>query len=67
MAKASDQPLQPNPFCTYRDPQTGLWVVVQPVNFTTHHLPLQEKSHGWDSQNSPSVTSPSTEVSKQTS
>ncbi|MDJ0580495.1 hypothetical protein [Crocosphaera sp.] len=28
MAKASEQPLQPNPFRTYRDPKTGLWIVI---------------------------------------
>ncbi|WP_013321695.1 hypothetical protein [Gloeothece verrucosa] len=35
MAKYSDPNLQPNPFVTYRDPQTGLWVVVQ--NATVAH------------------------------
>lgn len=29
MVKASNEPLQPNPFTTYRDPKTGLWVVVK--------------------------------------
>ncbi len=29
MAKASEKPLQPNPFNTYRDPQTGMWIVIQ--------------------------------------
>ncbi len=29
MAKASEKPLQPNPFRTYRDPKTGLWVVLK--------------------------------------
>ncbi len=28
MAKASNGYLQPNPFGTYRDPQTGLWLVI---------------------------------------
>lgn len=28
MAKHSNPNLQPNPFVTYRDPQTGLWVVI---------------------------------------
>ncbi|EAZ88036.1 hypothetical protein [Crocosphaera chwakensis] len=37
MAKASEQPLQPNPFRTYRDPKTGLWVVI-PVTKTTNHF-----------------------------
>jgi hypothetical protein len=27
MAKVSNEPLQPNPFITYRDPKTGLWLV----------------------------------------
>jgi hypothetical protein len=25
----SDEPLQPNPFITYRDPNTGLWLVIR--------------------------------------
>ncbi|MDJ0707359.1 MAG: hypothetical protein QNJ46_29145 [Leptolyngbyaceae cyanobacterium MO_188.B28] len=29
MAKLSSQPLRPNPFHTYRDPQTGRWLVVK--------------------------------------
>lgn len=29
MAKASQKPLQPNPFNTHRDPETGLWIVVK--------------------------------------
>ncbi|MEG3438908.1 hypothetical protein V0288_17405 [Pannus brasiliensis CCIBt3594] len=29
MAKVSGKPLQPNPFLSYRDPKTGLWVVIQ--------------------------------------
>jgi hypothetical protein len=29
MAKVSDEPLQPNPFITYRDPKTGLWLVIR--------------------------------------
>jgi hypothetical protein len=24
------KPLRPNPFTTYRDPQTGQWIVVKP-------------------------------------
>ena len=27
MAKLSNQPLQPDPFITYRDPMTGQWIV----------------------------------------
>ncbi|MGB3694312.1 MAG: hypothetical protein WA865_04150 [Spirulinaceae cyanobacterium] len=30
MAKLSNQPLQPNPFVTYRDPITGKWLVEKP-------------------------------------
>lgn len=29
MATLSNEPLQPNPFITYRDPETGLWLVVK--------------------------------------
>lgn len=29
MAKLSSQPLKSNPFITYRDPETGVWQVVQ--------------------------------------
>lgn len=32
MAKLSNEPLQPNPFLTYRDPDTGRWVVIKDVN-----------------------------------
>ncbi|MEL4894699.1 hypothetical protein [Crocosphaera sp. Alani8] len=38
MAKASEQPLEPNPFRTYRDPKTGLWVVL-PISETESHFP----------------------------
>ncbi|MDJ0659769.1 MAG: hypothetical protein QNJ42_09800 [Crocosphaera sp.] len=38
MAQASEKPLQPNPFRTYRDPKTGLWVVI-PVPETLSHFP----------------------------
>ncbi|WP_015784616.1 hypothetical protein [Rippkaea orientalis] len=30
MAETSNDYLKPNPFKTYRDPQTGLWVVIKP-------------------------------------
>jgi hypothetical protein len=36
MAKVSSQPLQPNPFATYRDPNTGLWLIVQGNAPKTH-------------------------------
>ncbi|GFE68750.1 hypothetical protein [Chroococcus sp. FPU101] len=29
MARVSSEPLQPNPFTTYRDPNTGAWIVVK--------------------------------------
>jgi hypothetical protein len=29
MAKTSEKPLKPNPFNTYRDPETGRWMVVK--------------------------------------
>ncbi|ACK68557.1 hypothetical protein PCC7424_0087 [Gloeothece citriformis PCC 7424] len=34
MTKSSNPNLRPNPFNTYRDPKTGLWVVVQSANVT---------------------------------
>lgn len=30
-APKSSKELQPNPFMTYRDPQTGRWIVVKPI------------------------------------
>jgi hypothetical protein len=30
-AETSKKRLRQNPFTTYRDPQTGLWMVVKPV------------------------------------
>jgi hypothetical protein len=29
MARISSDPLQPNPFITYRDPKTGTWLVIK--------------------------------------
>lgn len=29
MARVSSDPLQPNPFTTYRDPKTGTWIVIK--------------------------------------
>ncbi|AFY76857.1 hypothetical protein Ple7327_1478 [Pleurocapsa sp. PCC 7327] len=37
MVKSSNEPLQPNPFTTYRDPKTGLWVVVKATSFSEPH------------------------------
>ncbi|MDJ0599087.1 MAG: hypothetical protein QNJ37_09655 [Crocosphaera sp.] len=51
MAKASKQPLQPNPFRTYRDPKTGLWVVI-PVVQTATHSSVEQKIAS-DSKDSP--------------
>jgi hypothetical protein len=31
MARDKEEVLKPNPFTTYRDPQTGKWVVIKPV------------------------------------
>jgi hypothetical protein len=28
MARTSNEPLKPNPFLTYRDPETGVWQVI---------------------------------------
>lgn len=37
MAKLSSRPLRPNPFHTYRDPETGKWLVVESVSSETHY------------------------------
>lgn len=39
MAKYSNPNLQPNPFVTYRDPQTGLWVVLENANLAQSSTP----------------------------
>ncbi|MDJ0731613.1 MAG: hypothetical protein QNJ33_16650 [Crocosphaera sp.] len=44
MAKASKKPLQPNPFRTYRDPKTGLWVVITVPETESHfHSSVEQK------------------------
>ncbi|WP_255512277.1 MULTISPECIES: hypothetical protein [Oscillatoriales] len=37
MTKPCDKPLKQNPFLTYRDPETGKWIVTKsaPVQATT--------------------------------
>ena len=30
MLKTKDEKLKPNPFTTYRDPETGKWLVMRP-------------------------------------
>ncbi|MGK7934016.1 MAG: hypothetical protein AB4041_21655 [Microcystaceae cyanobacterium] len=32
MARTSKEPLKPNPFFTYRDPETGVWRVIADNN-----------------------------------
>ncbi|MGK7954816.1 MAG: hypothetical protein AB4063_06080 [Crocosphaera sp.] len=49
MAKASEKPLQPNPFRTYRDPKTGLWVVIPVMETTTHAHYAREQKNSSDS------------------
>lgn len=34
--------LQPNPFMTYRDPQTGRWMVVKPLAEQPHETSLAQ-------------------------
>lgn len=34
MARVSNEPLKPNPFFTYRDPETGVWRVVEEIATT---------------------------------
>lgn len=43
MAKVSNEPLQPNPFITYRDPKTGLWLVLQ----ETISRETENSGQGW--------------------
>ncbi|MEA5536533.1 hypothetical protein [Crocosphaera sp. XPORK-15E] len=57
MAKTSEQPLQPNPFCTYRDPQTGLWVVIKSTPVMAGGLSSERQPHLLDSENTASVQS----------
>jgi hypothetical protein len=38
MVKVSNQPLQPNPFTTYRDPKTGQWIVVKISPLSEYHF-----------------------------
>ena len=52
MAKASEQPLQPNPFRTYRDPKTGLWVVIQASGINTPDFVSDQQNVPSDSKNS---------------
>ena len=37
MAKLSSRPLRPNPFHTYRDPETGKWLIVDSAASETHN------------------------------
>ncbi len=39
MAKVSHANLQPNPFITYRDPQTGLWKVLKSASANLNNSP----------------------------
>ncbi|MBF2020858.1 MAG: hypothetical protein IGR93_12315 [Hydrococcus sp. C42_A2020_068] len=45
MVKSSNEPLQPNPFTTYRDPKTGLWVVVTATSFSEPHPSLNSEEN----------------------
>jgi hypothetical protein len=40
MVKASNNPLQPNPFTTYRDPKTGTWIVVKAASYPERYSNL---------------------------
>jgi hypothetical protein len=37
MVKVSNDSLQPNPFTTYRDPNTGHWIVVKAAHVCKQH------------------------------
>ena len=39
MAKLSSRPLRSNPFHTYRDPETGKWLVVESASSETQYYP----------------------------
>lgn len=41
MVKASNNPLQPNPFTTYRDPKTGTWIVVKAASYPERYFNLE--------------------------
>jgi hypothetical protein len=43
MVKSSNEPLQQNPFTTYRDPQTGRWVVVKSKTFSERFASLDSQ------------------------
>ncbi len=38
MSQSHRKPLRPNPFGTYRDPQTGKWLVIRAVAETPSYL-----------------------------
>jgi hypothetical protein len=48
MAKVSHEPLQPNPFITYRDPKTGLWLVIR----ETISRDKENSGQGWNGKTS---------------
>ncbi len=52
MPKASEEPLQPNPFRTYRDPKTGLWVVIKDSGISTQGCLSEMPKVPSDSKNS---------------
>ncbi len=43
MDKISQKPLKPNPFTTYRDSETGRWLVVLPES-VSHERSLEASS-----------------------
>jgi hypothetical protein len=45
MVKVSNQPLQPNPFTTYRDPKTGQWIVVKILPLCEYHSSLNSQEN----------------------
>jgi len=45
MVKVSNEPLQPNPFTTYRDPKTGLWVVVKKTKISEYCSEREAMNH----------------------
>jgi hypothetical protein len=50
MVKASNEPLQPNPFTTYRDPKTGLWVVIKKIVISEYCSKVDEENNSFSDE-----------------
>ena len=45
MVKVSNDSLQPNPFTTYRDPNTGQWIVVKAAPVYERHASFDREEN----------------------